>query len=255
MADDETQDDGAPVEEPAKDEEQPVAEVPEPTAEEPVAEVPEPAAEEPAEAKREKPKRKKDEKGADPDVIPGEHLVPDLVLEERDAEQGDEFARYADDDSEATAEGEPVEDGAAEPAPVAATPLDLAADARYRATGKRKRAVARVILRPGTGVYTVNGKPLDAYFPRPTLQVQIRRPLETVGYGERMDVVARIHGGGVAAQATALRHGVARALVEASPELRTELKRFGFLTRDARVKERKKAGLKKARKRPQFSKR
>ena len=136
-----------------------------------------------------------------------------------------------------------------------AVEIDLAADARYRATGKRKTAVARVTLRPGTGAYTINGKPLDDFFPRPTLQRTIRQPLETVGYEDRMDVVARMHGGGVSAQAGALRHGISRALLEADPNLRTELKRRGFLTRDSRVKERKKAGLKKARKRPQFSKR
>ncbi|HEV2770228.1 MAG TPA: 30S ribosomal protein S9 [Solirubrobacteraceae bacterium] len=131
----------------------------------------------------------------------------------------------------------------------------MAAGARYAATGKRKTAVARVILRPGTGAYTVNGRTLDQFFPRATLQRTIRQPLETVGYADRMDVVARMHGGGVSAQAGALRHGISRALLEASPNLRGELKRRGFLTRDARAKERKKAGLKKARKRPQFSKR
>jgi small subunit ribosomal protein S9 len=133
--------------------------------------------------------------------------------------------------------------------------LDLAADARYRATGKRKSAVARVTLKPGTGQYVINGKSLEEYFPRPTLQTQARRPLEIVAQQERMDVVAKIHGGGVSAQAGALRHGITKALVEADPNLRGELKRRGFLTRDPRVKERKKAGLKKARKRPQFSKR
>ncbi|HZO36890.1 MAG TPA: 30S ribosomal protein S9 [Solirubrobacteraceae bacterium] len=133
--------------------------------------------------------------------------------------------------------------------------MDLAADARYRATGKRKTAVARVILRPGTGAYIINGKPLDEFFPRATLQRQIRQPLEAVGYEERMDVIARMHGGGVSSQAGALRHGISRALLDADPNLRGELKRRGFLTRDSRVKERKKAGLKKARKRPQFSKR
>jgi small subunit ribosomal protein S9 len=138
---------------------------------------------------------------------------------------------------------------------VAHTPLDLAADARYNATGKRKRAIARVILKPGEGSYSVNGRHLDEYFPRVRLQRLARQPLEAAGYHTRMDVVARIHGGGVAAQATALRHGIARALVEADPALRGELKRRGYLTRDPRVKERKKAGLKKARKRPQFSKR
>ncbi|HEV2815505.1 MAG TPA: 30S ribosomal protein S9 [Solirubrobacteraceae bacterium] len=133
--------------------------------------------------------------------------------------------------------------------------MDLAADARYTATGKRKTAIARVILKPGTGEYTINGKTLDEYFPRPTLQRNIRQPLETVGFETRMDVIARMHGGGVSAQAGALRHGISRALIAADPNLRGELKRRGFLTRDARAKERKKAGLKKARKRPQFSKR
>ncbi|HYY05397.1 MAG TPA: 30S ribosomal protein S9 [Candidatus Limnocylindria bacterium] len=133
--------------------------------------------------------------------------------------------------------------------------IDLAAGARYTATGKRKRAVARVILRPGSGAYTINGRSLEDFFPRATLQRNIRQPLETVGYQSRMDVHARLHGGGVSAQAGALRHGISRALIVADPNLRGELKRRGFLTRDARAKERKKAGLKKARKRPQFSKR
>ncbi|HYM59245.1 MAG TPA: 30S ribosomal protein S9 [Solirubrobacteraceae bacterium] len=131
----------------------------------------------------------------------------------------------------------------------------MAADARYNATGKRKRAVARVILKPGEGTYSVNGRHLDEYFPRVRLQRMAHQPLEAAGYDTRMDVIARIHGGGVSAQATALRHGIARALVEADPALRGELKSRGYLTRDPRVKERKKAGLKKARKRPQFSKR
>ena len=133
--------------------------------------------------------------------------------------------------------------------------IDLSGGARYTATGKRKTAIARVILKPGNGVYTINGKTLDEYFPRPTLQRNIRLPLETVGYEARMDVIARMDGGGVSAQAGALRHGISRALIAADPNLRGELKRRGFLTRDARAKERKKAGLKKARKRPQFSKR
>jgi small subunit ribosomal protein S9 len=112
-----------------------------------------------------------------------------------------------------------------------------------------------VVVKPGGGSYQINGRTLEEFFPRPTLQKTARQPLEAAGYDSRMDVVARIHGGGVSAQAGALRHGIARALVEADPNLRTELKRRGFLTRDAREKERKKAGLKKARKRPQFSKR
>jgi small subunit ribosomal protein S9 len=187
-------------------------------------------------------------------VIPGAHLEPDLVLEEK--RQEGEFGEY-DQYADADGEGEPGEDGDGEaaPAPVAHTPLELAADARYNATGKRKSAIARVILKPGEGTYSVNGRHLDEYFPRVRLQRLARQPLEAAGYDTRMDVVARIHGGGVAAQATALRHGIARALVEADPALRGELKRRGYLTRDPRVKERKKAGLKKARKRPQFSKR
>ena len=188
---------------------------------------------------------------AEEELIPGAHLEPDLVLEEEERPE-DEYAAYAEDE-EAAEEGQAVEAEAA-PAP-AREPLDLAADARYRATGKRKTAVARVILKPGEGTYTINGRHLDLFFPRVKLQRMAQQPLETAGYSKRMDVVAKIHGGGVSAQAGALRHGIARALVEADPQLRTELKRRGFLTRDPRVKERKKAGLKKARKRPQFSKR
>jgi small subunit ribosomal protein S9 len=188
------------------------------------------------------------------DVIPGEHLEP-ILPEEQPAASDDEFgyaaSAYADAE---TAEAE-AETEAPATAPAPREVKELAADARYQATGKRKTSVARVIIKPGTGVYTVNGRTLENFFPRPTLQKSVRAPLETAGYEERMDVVARIHGGGVSAQAGALRHGVARALVEADPNLRGELKRRGFLTRDARAKERKKAGLKKARKRPQFSKR
>jgi small subunit ribosomal protein S9 len=178
-------------------------------------------------------------------AIPGADLEVDIVLEGADP--------LAQTEEEAAAEAEAEQDRADE-MPVAAV-IDLAAGARYRATGKRKTAVARVILRPGTGAYTCNGKPLDSYFPRPALGRNIRQPLEAVGYEDRMDVVARMHGGGVSAQAGALRHGISRALLEADPNLRGELKRRGFLTRDSRAKERKKAGLKKARKKPQFSKR
>jgi small subunit ribosomal protein S9 len=193
---------------------------------------------------------------SDEEVIPGMHLEPDLVLEEAAREEA-EFGQYVEDETYAEADT-PEEAGTEpppEPEPAAPTPLDLAADARYRATGKRKSAVARVILKPGEGTYSVNGRHLDEYFPRVRLQRLARQPLEATGNNSRMDVVARIHGGGVSAQAGALRHGIARALVEADPALRSELKRRGYLTRDPRVKERKKAGLKKARKRPQFSKR
>jgi small subunit ribosomal protein S9 len=215
---------------------------------------PEPAAEAPAERPRRR--RGREDQPAGEEVIPGAHLEPDLVLEEEAAQEPEygEYGEYAEAEA-AVEEPEPVEEPPAEPAPVARQPLDLAADARYHATGKRKSAVARVILKPGEGTYRINGRHLDEYFPRVLLQRLARQPLEAAGYHTRMDVVARIHGGGVSAQATALRHGVARALVEADPALRSELKRRGYLTRDPRVKERKKAGLKKARKRPQFSKR
>lgn len=127
--------------------------------------------------------------------------------------------------------------------------------ARYRATGKRKSAVARVILVPGTGVITCNGRPVDEFFGNKVLVTQARKPFEATGTEGRFDVVALLHGGGVSGQAGALRHGIARALTVADENLRPDLKREGFLTRDARIKERKKAGLKGARKRPQFSKR
>ena len=181
-------------------------------------------------------------------AIPGADLEVDIV-----AEGADPLAGPSDEELEAEAEAA-AELDRAEETPVAAM-IDLAAGARYRATGKRKTAVARVILRPGNGAYSINDKTLDDYFPRPALGRNIRQPLEAVGYDDRMDVVARMHGGGVSSQAGALRHGISRALLEADPNLRGELKRRGFLTRDSRAKERKKAGLKKARKRPQFSKR
>jgi small subunit ribosomal protein S9 len=181
-------------------------------------------------------------------AIPGADLEVDIV-----AEGADPLAREEMDEYE-LAEALAAEEDRQDEQPVAAV-IDLASGARYRATGKRKTAVARVILRPGNGAYTVNGKPLDDFFPRPSLGRNIRQPLEAVGYEDRMDVVVRVHGGGVSAQAGALRHGISRALLEADPNLRGELKRRGFLTRDPRVKERKKAGLKKARKKPQFSKR
>jgi small subunit ribosomal protein S9 len=127
--------------------------------------------------------------------------------------------------------------------------------ARYRATGKRKTSVARVTMTPGTGQITCNGRPIDEFFGRPVLVTLARMPLTATGTEGRFDVTALLQGGGISGQAGALRHGIARALTVADEALRTELKKEGFLTRDARIKERKKAGLKGARKRPQFSKR
>jgi|HubBroStandDraft_2_1064218.scaffolds.fasta_scaffold00879_5 small subunit ribosomal protein S9 len=194
--------------------------------------------------------------------VPGAHLEVDIVPEGvdplgRSESYEDAYAvdPYAiDEEPDQAQEGEDEQEEALTE-PISTAAIDLASGARYRATGKRKSAIARVTLRPGTGSYLVNGRTLEDHFPRLTLQRNIRQPLETVGYQDRMDVVARLHGGGISAQAGALRHGVSRALLEADPNLRGELKRRGFLTRDSRAKERKKAGLKKARKRPQFSKR
>jgi small subunit ribosomal protein S9 len=127
--------------------------------------------------------------------------------------------------------------------------------AQYRGTGKRKTSVARVILRPGDGATWINGRTIEDYFPRLAHRVTALAPLEVAGVEGRYDLRVRLHGGGPSGQAGALRHGIARALVDADPELRVPLKRAGFLTRDARIVERKKAGLHKARKAPQFSKR
>jgi small subunit ribosomal protein S9 len=125
----------------------------------------------------------------------------------------------------------------------------------YRATGKRKSSVARVSLTPGPGKVLVNGRELDEYFGRKVLQTVAMMPFETTRTTGKFDVKVNVRGGGVAGQAGAMRHGIARALCEADESLRTPLKRAGFLTRDSRTVERKKAGLHKARKRPQFSKR
>lgn len=127
---------------------------------------------------------------------------------------------------------------------------------RPMATGKRKTSIARVIIvRGGDGSITCNGRPIDEYFPRKALVTQARSPLTVTGLDRQVSVIARIHGGGVTGQAGALRHSIARALVQLDESLRPELKREGLLARDSRIKERKKAGLRGARKRPQFSKR
>ena len=124
-----------------------------------------------------------------------------------------------------------------------------------QATGRRKRAVARVCLRPGTGVITVNGRTIVDYLPSELLRMIATEPLRTVEAAEMYDVTVTMDGGGIAGQAGALRHGIARALCELNPEHRPLLKKAGFLTRDDRKKESKKYGLKKARNAPQYSKR
>ena len=127
--------------------------------------------------------------------------------------------------------------------------------AQYRGTGKRKTSVARVILRPGDGATWFNGRTIEDYFPRESQRTLALSPIRVAGLEGKYDIRVRVHGGGFSGQAGAVRHGLARALVEADPELRVSLKREGFLARDARMVERKKAGLHKARKAPQFSKR
>ena len=129
------------------------------------------------------------------------------------------------------------------------------ATTRYYGTGRRKSSVARVYLVPGTGKVTINKKDMDEYFGYDTLKVIARQPLELTSTADIFDVLVDGHGGGYTGQAGAIRHGIARALLEADPEFRPALKKAGYLTRDPRMKERKKYGLKKARRAPQFSKR
>ena len=125
----------------------------------------------------------------------------------------------------------------------------------YYGTGRRKHSVARVRLYPGNGTITINGRGIDDYFGLDTLKLIVRQPLALTENLENMDIVCTVAGGGVTGQAGAIRHGVARALLEFNPELRPVLKKAGFLTRDPRMKDRKKYGLKAARRAPQFSKR
>ncbi|SER17317.1 small subunit ribosomal protein S9 [Amphritea atlantica] len=126
---------------------------------------------------------------------------------------------------------------------------------QYYGTGRRKSSTARVFLRPGTGKITVNQRELDVYFGRETARMIVRQPLELTGNTEKFDVYITVKGGGGFGQAGAIRHGITRALMEYDETLRSELRAAGFVTRDAREVERKKVGLRKARKKPQFSKR
>jgi small subunit ribosomal protein S9 len=241
--------DDAPAEEPAAEE--PAAEAEEAVAEE-VPEVAAGEAEAPAvESRPEQPKAK--EKKAD--VIPGADLEP-IAVEPEAALTAEERARKeAEEEERARREAALTADAEEEASAAPRAPAKMESGAHYLATGKRKRSIARVILTPGSGKIEVNQRALEEFFPRPLHQTVARQPLAITGYEGSVDVRVRVHGGGVSGQAGAVRHGIARALTEIDPQLRGELKRRGFLTRDARVKERRKAGLKKARKRPQFSKR
>jgi small subunit ribosomal protein S9 len=131
----------------------------------------------------------------------------------------------------------------------------LVADVLTRATGRRKESVCRARFIPGTGQWSINERPFEDYFPSPTHRMIITEPLRITNTEGRYDIIAKIEGGGTSGQAGALRHAIARALADLDPDLRGTLKKAGFLTRDAREKERRKYGLKKARKAPQYSKR
>ena len=244
---DETAQDQAPEAAADSSEEQPSEDVAEESSEEaPVAE--EPVAEESA------PEPKAEEKKKD--VIPGADLEPILVEPDKPELSAEEKARLeAEEEEKARREAELA--GTDDPDAAAATraPAKLDKDARFLATGKRKNAIARVTLLPGNGKIEINKRSIEEFFPRPLHQTMVKQPLTVSGYEGNVDIRVRVHGGGIGGQAGAIRHGVARALTEIDSELRGDLKRRGFLTRDARVKERRKAGLKKARKRPQFSKR
>ena len=231
-----------PVEEPVAEE------APAPEAEEPAEEEAEVATEPAVEEAPAEDKKK--------DVIPGADLEPiavepdarELSAEERarlEAEEEEKARREA----ELTATDEPAAEAAGR------APAKMESGSRYLATGKRKRSIARVTLLPGDGKVEINKRSLEEFFPRPLHQTMALQPLTVSGYEGNVDVRVRVHGGGISGQAGAVRHGIARALTEIDAELRGDLKRRGFLTRDARVKERRKAGFKKARKKPQFSKR
>ena len=248
-ADPAAEQESSPAQEATSEEPTPEAEAGEPT---PEAEAEESVAEEPAPAAEEKPAEKAEKK----DVIPGADLEPIAVEPEERPLSAEERARVEAEEQE-RAQREAALTGEAEEEPAAASraPQKMEGDARFLATGKRKTSIARVTLLPGSGKIEINKRPLEDFFPRPLHQTMSRQPLTITGYEGSVDVRVRVHGGGISGQAGAVRHGIARALIEVDPELRGELKRRGFLTRDARAKERRKAGLKKARKRPQFSKR
>ncbi len=231
----------------APDEEPVVQDAP---AEEPAAEQ-EPDAEEPApapEAEQGRPERKRDE-------APGANLEPILLDEGRELSTEERARLEAEQEEAAQAAAAESDVVTEEPALREGAKLELPKGARIQATGKRKTAVARVVVVQGSGEFSVNRKSIEDYFPRSLHQTIARQALVTSGYDDQVDVKVRVHGGGVSGQADAVRHATARALIEIDSELRGELKRRGMLTRDAREKERRKAGLKKARKRPQFSKR
>jgi small subunit ribosomal protein S9 len=254
------QDENAEGQEPeAAASEDPVAEeVTSPEADQEVAEETEEAppspeaTEEPAPEAAEKPAAE----GKKKDVIPGADLEPILVEPDQPELSAEERARLeAEEEEKARREAELAAAEETDTAAASRAPAKMEKGARFLATGKRKSSIARVTILPGNGKIEINKRSIEEFFPRPLHQTMVKQPLTVSGYEGNVDVRVRVHGGGISGQAGAVRHGVARALTEIDAELRGDLKRRGFLTRDARVKERRKAGLKKARKRPQFSKR
>jgi small subunit ribosomal protein S9 len=189
------------------------------------------------------------------DVIPGADLEPIAVEPEKPLSAEEKARLEAEEEEKARREAELAAAEGPDDEAASRAPAKMESGSRFLATGKRKRSIARVILLPGDGKIEVNKRSLEEFFPRPLHQTMARQPLAVSGYEGNVDVRIRVHGGGISGQAGAVRHGIARALTEIDPELRGDLKRRGFLTRDARVKERRKAGFKKARKKPQFSKR
>jgi small subunit ribosomal protein S9 len=226
------------------------------TAEEPEA-VDETPAEEPVaeDAPAEEPEAEEAPAEKKKDVIPGADLEPIAVEPEKQLSAEERARLEAEEEEKARREAALVGGDDAEAEAASREPAKMESGSRFLATGKRKCSIARVILLPGDGKIEINKRSLDEFFPRPLHQTMAVQPLTVSGYEGNVDVRVRVHGGGISGQAGAVRHGIARALTEIDPELRGELKRRGFLTRDARVKERRKAGFKKARKKPQFSKR
>jgi small subunit ribosomal protein S9 len=272
----ESAEESAPDAEAAEESEEPAAEeteaeIPAEQAEEPVAEeagaeaeeAPADAAEEvsaeaeaEAEGEGEEPEPAKEPKAEKKkDVIPGADLEPIAVEPEAKLSAEEKARLEAEEEEKARREAALVAGEEAEAEAASRAPAKMEKGSRFLATGKRKRSIARVTLLPGDGKIEVNKRSLEEFFPRPLHQTMATQPLTVSGYEGTVDVRVRVHGGGISGQAGAVRHGIARALTEIDAELRGDLKRRGFLTRDARVKERRKAGLKKARKKPQFSKR
>ncbi|MGH2937459.1 MAG: 30S ribosomal protein S9 [Solirubrobacterales bacterium] len=239
--------DAATEDETSAEEAAPATEGEAPAEEQPAAE-----AEAPAAAPPRREERKKEEKK---DVIPGANLEPIAIEPQgRELSAEERAALEAEEEEKARREAE-LAAAESDSAVAERAPAKMESGARFLATGKRKSSIARVILKPGDGQFTINGRELAEFFPRPLHQTMVKQPLTVSGYEGNVDVRVRVHGGGVSGQAGAVRHGIAKALTEIDAELRGDLKRRGFLTRDARVKERRKAGFKKARKKPQFSKR